>query len=174
MSEITLQEAKAYARQMANFFKVFKYVEEVVDLAVASSELVEANQKELDRIKEEIRSVSESKTKTIRDLEEQISEAEAKLRHKLEEVGDQIAKANELAEKRIREIDARVREKEDYYKTMELKMMLQIKDLEKSFADKEAAYFSEIAKLEEERKAAEEKLAKANEKLLLLKKMLGE
>lgn len=102
MSEFTLTEAINSARQMANFFKAFKKIEEVVGVAV----MLEQNIKELESRKEklipEIESLIEKKelaeksfTKVLEEMKVKFEDTKIELGSELKIVRDEFEKEKE-------------------------------------------------------------------------------
>jgi len=68
MSDITLDEAKNYAKQMFNFFKAFKFLDQTLEHAVAVDELVKAHDVKLEKILSEAKELEEKKATLIKEI----------------------------------------------------------------------------------------------------------
>lgn len=99
MSEFTLTEAINSARQMANFFKAFKKIEEVISVASLLEQGIRELESRKERLSSEISDLSMEKEETMKGFSESITQAKKTYSDECEELTSELRELKKAFEK---------------------------------------------------------------------------
>lgn len=172
MADITIREAKEYAKQMANFFKAFKFVDETLDQAVAVEELLERHKEMLASIQAEIDNLKKQKEEAEALLEKtrtQCGQMMSELQH---DVTEAIIKRDETIQQYETEKQKALDDLEAFQKSCKLSKETHKVELEKTIASIREQAQSEINGIAILQREAEEKLAATQAQIDAIKQRL--